>query len=137
MVLDYDRIKVLDFGLAKIEGDNLKLTQSGEVWGTPQYMAPEQLEPEFGEVDAQTDLFAAASILYELVTGRVPFLGGSMRAVTYQIVAKDPPPANQLNPEVGVELSAILAAALEKNKTRRYPSCKELLLALDGLPSPS
>jgi serine/threonine protein kinase/CheY-like chemotaxis protein len=133
MVLENDRVKVLDFGLAKLDDDDQQLTKSGTVWGTPQYMTPEQLEPEFGKIDAHTDQFAAASVFYEMVTGRPAFAGPSMRSVTYQIVARDPLPAHEAHPDVGPELSAILDRALQKEKGRRFESCRDFREALLSL----
>ena len=139
MVSTGDRVKVLDFGLAKLEDNDQKLTQTGQIWGTPQYMAPEQLDLDFGALDCQTDIFAVASIFYELLTGVPTFSGDTISKLIYQIVSKEPIPPHDVNPALSAQLSQIALKGLHKKKARRYLSCREFLDALrmdSGLPRP-
>src|SRR5262249_47894543 len=108
---DADRPKVVDFGLARRERD-VTLTQTGMSLGTPAYMSPEQVEG--GPVTPGTDVYALGVILYELLTGRLPFGGSNTAQLAYRIVHTDPPPPSSHRPDVPPRLEAICLKALAK-----------------------
>ncbi len=119
------RVRVMDFGLAKIVEEDLKLTKSGEVWGTPQYMAPEHVDPAFGELDNQTDLYAMGVILYQMLTGALPIKAKSLPQILFELVSKTPDPPERLNANIPPELSKVVLRSLEKDKARRYKTARE------------
>lgn len=130
MVCAHDKVKVLDFGLAKFADQVSSVTQAGQVWGTPQYMAPEQIDSRYGPIDPQTDLFAATSVFYEMLTGRPPFLAPTIPKLIYEILYSEPPDPRSLNPELSEEMAQILLRGLEKCKEDRFASAAEILRAL-------
>src|SRR5262245_42675155 len=100
------RVKILDFGLARaIEGKS-DLTQSGQLVGTPAYMAPEQARGE--TVDFRSDLFSFGSVLYRMCTGERPFKGTDVMSTLLSLAQDIPPPPVRLNPEVPAELSELV-----------------------------
>jgi predicted Ser/Thr protein kinase len=114
------RIKILDFGLARpIEGD-AHLTKSGAVVGTPAYMAPEQARGQ--KVDHRADLFSLGCVLHRLTTGEMPFKGDTVMAVLTALAVENPPPANELNPNVPPRLAALVTALLSKDPNKRPQS---------------
>ena len=97
MVTGAGDVKVMDFGIARsMSGSQATITQTAEVIGTAQYMSPEQARGE--RVDARSDLYSAGCLLYELLTGRPPFTGGSAVAIAYQHVRQDPVPPRRWTP---------------------------------------
>lgn len=125
-VKDDGQIKILDFGLARLDASDL--TQFGTVMGTPTYMSPEQFSS--GDVDARTDLYAAGIILYQLVTGVKPFQGDSIPAIMYQVVNSAPPDPTALNSNLPTATAAILAKATAKDPAERYQSAEEFAAAI-------
>lgn len=130
MVCREGKIKVMDFGLARVSDDKERLTRTGEMWGTPQYMAPEHFEPAFGQVDAQSDLFALGGIFYELLTGRLAFPGKTVLMMMFEIVSKDPPPPHEVYSSIPIRLSEICMKALAKKKSERYATAADLVADL-------
>ncbi len=134
-------VKVLDFGLAKMEVPSstasrletmpLLVTSPGLVVGTVSYMAPEQLMG--GEMDHRADLFSAGVVLYEMLTGRLPFVGDSLAEVSDRILHHEPPAIARFNYGVPVDLETIVRKALEKNASYRYQSARELQIDLQRL----
>jgi serine/threonine protein kinase len=141
MVANDGQVKVLDFGLAKrltSEGaDSLDAGQTvpGMIVGTVSYMSPEQTRGE--PLDARSDDFALGSVLYEAVTGRVPFKASSLLSTIHQIALHDPPPPSQVQPRVPAWLEQIILRCLRKQVAERYQSMAELLEALrsGGVPA--
>jgi len=127
-------VKVLDFGIAKLAIHQTKLTGTGVLVGTPNYMAPEQA---FGDVvDARTDIYALGVILYEMVTGSVPFHADSPLAVLHLHTARIPVPPSARAPErdISTELEAVVMRCLSKRPEDRFHSMQDVLHALGALP---
>jgi serine/threonine-protein kinase len=130
-------VKVMDFGIARAMGDaGMTMTQTAAVIGTAQYLSPEQAKGE--QVDARSDLYSTGCLLYELLTGRPPFIGDSPVAVAYQHVREAPQPPSYYDPEVPPVVDAIVMKALAKHPDERYQSADEMRAdlerALDGRP---
>jgi eukaryotic-like serine/threonine-protein kinase len=134
-----EKLKLLDFGLAKfvqepgIEGQTV--TRAGHVVGTPAYMAPEQIAGD--AVDARSDIYAVGVLLFQMLSGKVPFEGEPMEQLKGHLVAPVPPlvvARTELKPRV--ELSALVARALEKRRDARFDSALDMLTALDSIPQP-
>jgi serine/threonine protein kinase len=138
-------VKVLDFGLAKLTGQgspdcvdgdaptraHLK-TASGLVMGTATYMSPEQARGQ--EVDARTDIFSLGVVLYELLTGRLPYGGSSIYEIIAAVLSdREAPPVSSNSSGIPAELERIVAKALRKNREERYQTTKDLLLDLQSL----
>jgi hypothetical protein len=118
--------KISDFGLARrLEGQDA-LTQSGTTIGTPSYMAPEQVCGTAGPVGPATDVYGLGGILYELLTGRPPFLAGTALETFRQVLAEEPVPPSRLNRRVPRDLETVCLKCLHKEPHRRYPSAAAL-----------
>ena len=124
------QVKVTDFGIARLE-TGIDLTQSGMAVGTPGYMAPEQFRSE--ETDRRTDLYAAAVVLFELLTGVRPFDGRSASELMYQVLNEPPRRATGLNPRLPLELDAVLERALAKAQHDRFQDAGAFIAALESL----
>jgi eukaryotic-like serine/threonine-protein kinase len=144
MVTEKGRVKVLDFGLAKllhrvtdeaVTVESLEQTQAGALAGTVPYMAPEQLKGE--AADPRTDIYALGAVLYELATGRRQFPERQTAQLIASILTETPRPPRQLNGLVSPALDQIILKALDKEPARRYQSAKELGIALQRLITPS
>ena len=118
--------KITDFGLAKWLEEGFSQTISGELVGTPGYMAPEQARGKSKEVGVWTDVYALGAILYELFTGRPPFVGETRTAVLQQVPIEEPVPPRRLQPGVPRDLETICLKCLEKEPARRYASAEAL-----------
>ncbi|BCW98646.1 MAG: hypothetical protein KatS3mg024_1473 [Armatimonadota bacterium] len=119
------RVKLTDFGIARIMHEP-SITASGQIFGTPSYMSPEQIAGK--EIDPRSDLFSMGVVLYEALTGHKPFTGDSVVTITYNIM-NTPAPEPRGVPE---GLAAIIRKALEKDPAHRFQSAKEFLEALSG-----
>ncbi|MCH8022039.1 serine/threonine protein kinase, partial [candidate division KSB1 bacterium] len=120
-------VKILDFGLAKLRGQT-KLTKVGTTLGTAPYMSPEQARGE--EVDNRTDVFSLGVLLYEMLTGQLPFKGDYHEAIIYSILNEDQEPITGLRTGVPMELERIVNKCLEKEPSSRYQQTNELAVDL-------
>ena len=127
MVNTRNQIKVMDFGLAKLKG-SLKLTRTSSTVGTLAYMAPEQLQG--GEVDARSDIFSFGVVLYEMLTGRMPFRGEHEAAMMYSILNEQPPSLPTLRADIPAELDRIVRRSLEKDPEDRYQHVDDMVSEL-------
>ncbi len=123
-----ERVKILDFGISKIVSISQKITGMAAVLGTPQYMSPEQAEGKIDQLDAASDQFSLAAIVYEMLTGRPAFSGGTLAAVAYQVVHAAAAPIRDFRPELPGELDQVLSRALAKDQKARFPSVSEFAL---------
>jgi hypothetical protein len=129
------RPRITDFGLAKSSAGDAGLTNSGEVLGTPCFMAPEQARGE-KNVGPAADVYALGGILYFLLTGRPPFLGQGVMEVLCRVLEEPPLSPRQLNPLVPEALEAICLKCLEKDPANRYATAEELAQALRPFAGP-
>ena len=127
MLLPDGRPMLMDFGLAKVSGAT-KLTRTGMTMGTVAYMSPEQVQGK--EVDHRSDIWALGVVLYEMVSGRVPFQGEYEAAIVYGIMNEDPAPLSVEGSDVPAGLDGIVAKALEKDPARRYQGADEFVADL-------
>lgn len=125
-------VKILDFGIARVEQDNAAAgsvrTQVGQVLGTPRYMSPEQALGQ--ELDGRSDLFSVGAVLYELLTARPAFTGASAATLALQITQQPPPPID-VKPECPKGLRFIVEKLLEKRPQKRFQSGAKLLEAIE------
>ena len=121
------RVKILDFGIAKIA--DASLTRTGMVLGTLAYMSPEQAAGE-KQVDHRTDLWALGVVLYEMLTGRRPFAQDTVAALFYAVQSMEPPAIAELRPDVPEPLTGIIGRLLQKKRDLRYPDMAAVLAAL-------
>src|SRR3954466_2648936 len=135
-----DLVKVLDFGIAKVREANMESahssTKTGMVVGTPQYISPEQAMGRHGEeIDGRADLYSLGVVLYEMVTGRLPFESDTPMGMLLHHIQSIPPRAHEISPELRIPeaLSVLLVRALEKDRMLRFQSAGELIAALDDV----
>ncbi|GAA1394028.1 Stk1 family PASTA domain-containing Ser/Thr kinase [Luteococcus peritonei] len=125
MLTPNGHVTVMDFGIARAVADtSATMTQTAAVIGTAQYLSPEQARGE--TVDSRSDIYSAGCLLYELLTGRPPFVGDSPVSVAYQHVREAPVPPSQLDPELTSQMDAIALKSLAKDPAQRYQSAKEM-----------
>jgi serine/threonine protein kinase len=105
------------------------LTEAGSIVGTAAYMSPEQAEGR--EVDARSDIFSFGSMLYEMVTGRRPFVGDTPLSILAKILNNDPPPPSQIAPSVSTDVERAILRCVRKDPARRYQTMADLKVALD------
>ena len=120
--------QVMDFGLAKLRGNVTRLTKEGSTVGTAGYMSPEQVQGQ--DTDHRSDIFSFGVLLYELLTGQLPFKGVHETAVAYEIVNVDPAPMTSIKPEIDPQLDAIVLECLEKDPRERTQSIAQVALDL-------
>jgi tRNA A-37 threonylcarbamoyl transferase component Bud32 len=121
-----NRVKITDFGIARLDSSNL--TQEGQLLGTPNYMAPEQVQGK--EVDSRADLFSLGVVLYEMLTRHKPFQGENLTVVSHRIVYDHFTPLREYARDLPPGVDRILGRALEKDPARRYQRAKEMVDAL-------
>ncbi|MFL6246581.1 MAG: protein kinase domain-containing protein [Thermoanaerobaculia bacterium] len=140
VVMSDRRVKILDFGLAKLAADSIDpggvrrtakhLTETGIVVGTPGYMSPEQARA--APLDHRTDIFSLGSVMYEMISGRPAFERSSAIETMYAVLNEEPPPID--NPKVSAALEAAVRHCLEKDPLQRFQSARDLAFHLQSLP---
>ena len=125
ILLKNGTVKVADFGIARIESSNL--TQAGAVLGTPAYMSPEQFMGQ--TVDGRSDLFSAAVILYQFLTGDKPF-SGTLTTIMHKVLKEEPPAPSELNVQVPRQFDALMVQALAKRPEERFQTAQEFAAAI-------
>ncbi|MDI1429390.1 serine/threonine-protein kinase [Polyangium sorediatum] len=134
-------LKILDFGASKLTNAGQALTRTGAMVGTPMYMSPEQIRSS-DKVDPRTDVYAAGVILYESVTGKVPFDVRNAVELAFRVVSQDPPPPETHLPSLDPELSAVIRRAMSRDPDARFQTAAEMHEALcawlqkHGIPLP-
>jgi len=125
-------VKGLDFGISKNMGQcDLHLTSVGSMIGTPHYMSPEQIRGE--DVDTRSDLYALGVVLYEALTGRVPYDGASLNALVLAALNGDLTPVSEMRPDCPQELERIVVKAMSRSREQRYATPAEMMADLDAL----
>jgi serine/threonine protein kinase len=128
IVTNDDEVKILDFGLAKLAGST-KLTRSGTTIGTAAYMSPEQLKAD--KIDHRTDIWALGVVMYEMLTGQVPFKGDYEQAISYAILNEEPEPITALRTGIPMAMEWIVNKALAKEPKQRYQHVDEIPVDLE------
>jgi eukaryotic-like serine/threonine-protein kinase len=128
MLDDSGNAKVTDFGIARAGAS--EMTEAGSIMGTAQYLSPEQAQGQ--PTTPQSDLYSVGIMLYELLTGRLPFDGESAVAIAVQHLNDPPPPISSLRPDVAPELEAAVMRALAKDPAARWADADEFIRALEG-----
>src|SRR6185295_16293267 len=124
MIEPGDRMKVTDFGIAKMADSGEHLTVTGSLLGTPSYMSPEQAKG--ATLDGRSDLFAVGCILYEMIAGKKAFRGDSITGLIFKIITEEPQLITELDPTLTPEVVQIIQRALSKAPDARYQSGREL-----------
>ncbi len=124
MVDTGDRVKIIDFGIAHTAGGRrLTFAKLSDTMGTPDYISPEQVSGKRG--DARSDIYALGVMLYEMLTGKVPFTGANQLLIMNDRLLNNPPPPRHVNPEITPEMQEIIYRAMERDPRRRYASARE------------
>jgi serine/threonine protein kinase len=134
-----DFVKVVDFGISKsmdTESEDVRLTQTGMVLGTPLYMSPEQARGD-DDLDHRIDIYALGVILYEAVTGEVPFKGKNYLNILTQVISDDPKSPSELFPDIDRDLESVIFKAMAKDRDQRYQSMTEIAADLEALSDPT
>ncbi len=119
----HDAVYLADFGLAKAPGEGSDITQTGCLIGTPEYMAPELVTmPE----STSSDIYALGILLYQMLTGRLPFSGTTPLAICWKHVQETPPLPSSLNPTIAPEVEAVILRAIDKDPDRRFPNPRSM-----------
>jgi serine/threonine protein kinase len=130
LLLENGTVKVTDFGIARIEGSDLVKTKDEAFMGTISYCSPEQLK-DFGKVDNRTDIFSLGVVLYQMVTGRLPFTGSTPWEVMTNIITQEPIPPRKINPQIALRLESVILKALSKRPETRFQTSREFQDALE------
>jgi TolB-like protein/Tfp pilus assembly protein PilF/predicted Ser/Thr protein kinase len=130
MVAANGQARIMDFGLARVQGGP-QLTREGKMMGTVAYMSPEQAQGE--GVDHRSDLWSLGVVLYEALSGRLPFRGEHEQSVIYSILKENPKPVSAERPEIPASLAQVVQKALEKNRDKRYQSAEDLMDDLSSI----
>jgi len=127
-----ERVLLVDFGIARLQSEDLRLTGDGAVMGTPLYMAPEQARGQ-SDVDARADLHSVGVVLYEMLSGRTPYRGDTFATIAHQLLEGRPPPLSEVWPEAPAILSALVGKSLAADRTARFQTATEMKDALGRL----
>ena len=128
-------IKILDFGISKRVSDGRRLTQPKKGVGSPLYMSPEQMRAQ--DVDARADVWALGNVLYEVLTGELPFDAESVAEICSRVLRAPPVPPSVLRSDIPVELERVILGCLDKDRNRRIADVAELACALAPFGSPA
>jgi eukaryotic-like serine/threonine-protein kinase len=128
VVREDGQLKVMDFGIARSSGGETALTLAGSVLGTAQYLSPEQARGR--PVGPGSDIYSMGVVLFEMLTGTLPFDGATPMAIAVRHADESPPTARGRNPDVGAPMSAVVARALEKDPARRFASAGDMAAAV-------
>ncbi len=128
-----DFVKIIDFGISKFSalGSDMNMTRTGAVMGTPYYMSPEQAKGS-SQVDPRSDVYALGVIMYEAVTGHVPFDGNTFNELMFKIVLSEPPKLSEAVPDLDPNFAAIINKSMARELDDRYASATQLMHALDA-----
>lgn len=129
MVTDQGRLKLMDFGLVKLTRSSSGLTMTGTVMGTVSYFSPEQGRGE--DCDARTDIYALGVVMYEVMTGVLPFTGDDATSVIYQHIHAEPRLPSEINPQISEDCQAIILKCMQKNRDHRYEDAPALIADLE------
>jgi serine/threonine-protein kinase len=125
-----EHVKVLDFGIAKLKANTRNLTQAGMIVGTPFYMSPEQCTGE--ELDARSDIYSLGVIIYEMLTGQVPFKASTPIGVAFKHAHESPKPLREFRPDIPVPIENVIMRALRKERGERHSTAMELSLEFEA-----
>jgi serine/threonine-protein kinase len=125
-----DRVKVTDFGIAHATGD-MTLTATGSLFGTPQYLSPEQAQGE--RATSRSDIYSLGIVLFEMLTGQPPFVGDNAVTVALRHVNEEIPAPSSINPKLSPELDALVANATAREPGQRFATAEEMVAALNSL----
>ncbi|HEY4361564.1 MAG TPA: serine/threonine-protein kinase [Bryobacteraceae bacterium] len=132
MVDDDDNVKLIDFGIAsKSDARRLTFGKLSQVMGTPDYISPEQVKGKRG--DGRSDIYSTGIMLYEMLTGKVPFTGENPFAIMNERVLNNPVPPRAVNPQISPEMQEVIYRALEREPTNRYKTAEEFAWDLQHL----
>src|SRR5581483_5175309 len=130
-VVEGTRVKIMDFGIAKLANLDSQLTKTGMTLGTASYLSPEQIQG--GELTQAADIFSFGVLAYELYAHRRPFDAQSLSNLFYQILSVEPPPLRELDPTCPPAVAAVIERCLRKDPRERWPSCAAIVAALEPL----
>jgi serine/threonine-protein kinase len=126
MVLKDYRVKVMDYGIARIDSNSM--TKTGIAMGTPNYISPEQLKGQ--KSDQRADIFSLGVVMYEMLLGRRPFKGENITSLIYAIINNDPEKPSDVNPQIPLLFDHVIMKALQKDPAMRYQKASEISTAL-------
>jgi serine/threonine-protein kinase len=132
MVDEHDNIKIIDFGIsANLGARRITFAKLSDTMGTPDYISPEQVQG--GRGDARSDVYAVGVMLYEMLTGSVPFTGANPFIIMNNRLLNDPIPPRELNPDISPEMQEVLYRALERSPQNRYRTARDFAFDLEHL----